>query len=515
MKRTAAPKAQQKKKNTPPKPDAPFKAPAKKKPDRLSNLVFTLNNYTPEDLVWLKSEECLKHFKWLCFGKEVAPETGTPHLQGAGVLKLQKVFNFFKNCKVFSRAHIEPMRKKPEDQEWYLKKEDPDFFEHGNIPQPGKRTDLTRICERVYVEGATMRDLAKDADGRKAILLHSKGLTVLRNLVERPEREPPVIYWLYGTTGTGKTKSAIQACTKIFGRYRYWMSHSGLRWFDRYDGQPGAILDDFRQSHCEFAFLLRLLDRNDFMVEIKGGHVDWVPQLIFVTTPEPIKSSFGDRDRYGRLLQEDLSQLSRRVYSNGGGEYHFPEEQDKLWQAILGLRLPGISQLPDDAGSGSDSTSNTSNNSSSDISMLSVGDSSVLHQPHLSHCLQNSDDRTNLLMELGGELQSENSPSITDSSGRVEGQDICEWSGSDLECSYDESRRILQARGDGVLPSTGQRCQFFRGDGGCLLHCLDCGMQHLCGEGQGGQDPPPQTTLCLQPSEGEDPSGQVPSDNSR
>ena len=40
--------------------------------------VFTLNNYTDESLIVLDELDC----KYLIYGKEVAPSTGTPHLQG-------------------------------------------------------------------------------------------------------------------------------------------------------------------------------------------------------------------------------------------------------------------------------------------------------------------------------------------------------------------------------------------------------------------------------------------------
>lgn len=39
---------------------------------------FTLNNYTDEEIRRLESLECER----LVVGKEVAPTTGTPHLQG-------------------------------------------------------------------------------------------------------------------------------------------------------------------------------------------------------------------------------------------------------------------------------------------------------------------------------------------------------------------------------------------------------------------------------------------------
>ena len=49
-----------------------------KKMARAKRWVFTLNNYTDQEVEQLKLLEC----EYLVFGYETAPETGTPHLQG-------------------------------------------------------------------------------------------------------------------------------------------------------------------------------------------------------------------------------------------------------------------------------------------------------------------------------------------------------------------------------------------------------------------------------------------------
>jgi len=50
---------------------------------------FTYNNYVPETIVTL--EQVLKHeCKWFIFQEEIAPTTGTPHLQGTICLKVKQ-----------------------------------------------------------------------------------------------------------------------------------------------------------------------------------------------------------------------------------------------------------------------------------------------------------------------------------------------------------------------------------------------------------------------------------------
>jgi hypothetical protein len=54
-----------------------------KRPSACYNWVFTLNNYTPEHEAILQGMD----YHYLLYGKEVAPTTGTPHLQGYVQLK--------------------------------------------------------------------------------------------------------------------------------------------------------------------------------------------------------------------------------------------------------------------------------------------------------------------------------------------------------------------------------------------------------------------------------------------
>jgi len=77
------------------------------KDKRARRWCFTLNNWTEEDLEKIVTH--ITHVKGeYIIGKEVAPDTGTPHLQGALCYKSAIAFSSLKN--VMPRAHIEPQR---------------------------------------------------------------------------------------------------------------------------------------------------------------------------------------------------------------------------------------------------------------------------------------------------------------------------------------------------------------------------------------------------------------------
>jgi len=303
---------------------------------RVSRFVFTLNNWTPQEYNYLINDFA-PGVKWMCIGKETG-ENGTPHLQGACILGTRMAFSKLKTLPGFKRSHIESMRGKPEDSLTYCSKEDSSPFVCGELPSPGKRTDVAEAVGRIQA-GERLKDLAGDESGGIAIVKFHKGLTVLRSLTRPRRTEAPKIFWLWGPTGVGKTRAAI-ACSEALSQLRdgpqddYWISSGGLRWFDGYDGQTVAILDDFRAKHVNsFAFFLRLLDRYDMDVEFKGGFVKWSPSYIFITCPYSPESCFRKR---GEHIPEDIEQLMRRISQHGGCVYELERELYGYEQRIAG-----------------------------------------------------------------------------------------------------------------------------------------------------------------------------------
>jgi len=280
---------------------------------RLSRFVFTLNNWTQEEYDYL-TNDLAPTVRWIIIAKEKG-ESGTSHLQGACIIGSQWSFSKLKTFPGLSRAHIEQMRGKPEDSLAYCSKEDENPFISGIMPHPGKRSDLAGVVAEIRT-GKTLKQLAQEDEGAIAIVKFHKGLTVLRSMVRPVRSGPPIVIWLHGPTGVGKTRLAFK-CGRRLARLRggtdddIWISSGGLRWFDGYDGQSVAIFDDFRAKHVtSFAFLLRLLDRYPVQCEFKGGFVGWTPQFLFITCPDDPDSTFVTR---GLHVPEDLRQLHRRI----------------------------------------------------------------------------------------------------------------------------------------------------------------------------------------------------------
>lgn len=274
--------------------------------ERMRRICFTLNNWTQEEYDLITEIPC----RWMIVAKETG-ENGTQHLQGAIILGTQMSFSAIKMLPGLRRAHLEQMFGKPEDSDAYCRKQDLDPFVKGTLPTPGKRTDIHEAVDAI-LEGSTLRDLAHT--NGVAVVKFSKGLTILRSLTSRQRdgSTAPLVFWLWGETGVGKTRSSIEFAHST--KSDYWISSGGLRWFDGYDGQAIAIIDDFRAKHLSgaqgFAWFLRLLDRYPMQVEFKGGYVNWAPDVIIITTTKSPRDTFATRAEF---QPEDLRQLERRI----------------------------------------------------------------------------------------------------------------------------------------------------------------------------------------------------------
>lgn len=86
---------------------------------------------------------------------------------------------------------------------------------------------------------------------------YHKGFEALFNQMRiKNGKQVPGVHWLCGPTGCGKTRTSIEESIGC-----PWMSGDSLKWFDGYEDQSTAIIDDFRKEHCTFSFFLRVIDR--------------------------------------------------------------------------------------------------------------------------------------------------------------------------------------------------------------------------------------------------------------
>lgn len=151
----------------------------------------------------------------------------------------------------------------------------------------GSRTDIKRALGKYssYEEFILAEpDLA--SRGRNVILDY---YSVTRNRMHI--NRPITVTWIFGETGVGKSKIARILAEKLSGSNYWCHMASSLKWWDGYSGQETVIIDDFRYSCVAeiggLSYLLRVLDRYEVKVEVKGGCRVILSTNYIITCPYP------------------------------------------------------------------------------------------------------------------------------------------------------------------------------------------------------------------------------------
>lgn len=252
---------------------------------------FTLNNPSAGCLSEV-SEAC----SYICAGSEVAPSTGTPHLQG---------FVYFKDGKSFSSvlsllpgAHIEVMRGTFQEAIDYCKK-DGDYHEEGLRPldqvEKGKKgkeywDEQLALAKSGQIERCDSR-------------LQLTHWSTLNSIAARyspspPSRDDLLNEWIFGPTGVGKSSGVRKLYPDLYPK-------PCNKWWDKeYRDDQVVLLEDMDRSHaCLLHHLKIWADHYPFSAEFKGGSRIIRPARLVVTSNFSIQEIWPDPVDHGPLLR--------------------------------------------------------------------------------------------------------------------------------------------------------------------------------------------------------------------
>jgi len=261
---------------------------------------FTLNNpvLTPEEVLELLRLKVVYTVFQLEEGKNK-----TPHYQGYINLKRTQRFSYVK--KILPRANWLKADAGDIANTAYCSKTEGRIkgpWKIGTPVFPGKRTDLAKLKQRVQA-GERLSTVINDCSNFQQIRFTEKlhGYQSVSHTYKKKE-----VNWLYGDTGTGKTKKAYQTCPE---GDTYHCDTS--KWFDGYDGQKYAIIDEIRAKNWSYDSMLKLLDGYDRRVPVKGGFTIWKPEIVYITGPLSPQATYGGTlEHHG-----SIDQLLRRLTS--------------------------------------------------------------------------------------------------------------------------------------------------------------------------------------------------------
>lgn len=131
-----------------------------------------------------------------------------------------------------------------------------------NADAPG---GLPRAAQLIQA-GATFQDLARDPTMMGVAIRYPTGLekVIAANQVQPPIRKVDV-FLHYGPTGTGKTHRVYEE-NNANDIYRKPVG----QWWDRYEGQPTLLFDDYT-GQIELGEFLNILDKYPYIVQVRGG----------------------------------------------------------------------------------------------------------------------------------------------------------------------------------------------------------------------------------------------------
>lgn len=263
-----------------------------------NRFTITINNYTPEEVSQIRILDPL-NVLFAIFAFEKAPTTNTPHLHGYLHTKSKYESNkkLIKRFPFLSRAHIIISKGSDLDNYKYCTKDGHILIQIGEPARQGKRQDLDNIKAEMLNNNKRVREIMPFINNYQSL----KFAEALQKY-QKPKftYKKKKIIWLYGETGTGKTRYAIEHAGEDF-----WISSRNLKWWDGYTGQPVAIIDDFRGDFCTFHELLRILDGYPFRAEVKGSSLWLDAETIYITSP------YSPDQVYDTI--EDKTQLLRRI----------------------------------------------------------------------------------------------------------------------------------------------------------------------------------------------------------
>ena len=256
--------------------------------------------------------------KYTVYQIERAPTTGQLHVQGLLCFKNSVRLTGAKEL-IGDNPHLEKCMS-VKDAIKYCKKAETKVagpWEHGKAPvHQGERSDLSQAWEDIKARKSMYDMLEENPD----IAKYERALKLMESnvMARRSNRQlqKVKVYVFYGSTGLGKTYSAINIfCNNVDDQYYILNTPSDKRgklWFDGYKGQETLIIDDFSASVCSMEYLKRLLDVYPMQVEVKGSqtHACWTTVII--------TSNIAPRDWYAPSANcldiIDLGPLRRRIY---------------------------------------------------------------------------------------------------------------------------------------------------------------------------------------------------------
>jgi hypothetical protein len=259
---------------------------------RHRGFVFTWNNYPPDYETTLDTINC----RYIVAGEEVAPTTGTPHLQGYLYLPSGKTVSAAR--RILPGAHIEPARGSPKQADDYCRKGEGKIYSRGVRPktQEEKGAQEKQRWEDTWKKAKEGKIEEIDADIR--VRQYATLRKIERDFMPTVGRLlGPCGVWIWGAAGSGKTRSVLDRYPEAYPKPR-------SKWWDGYQGEKVVYCDDVDVFNVSLGGEFKLwADAYPFIGEVKGGSKKIRPEKFIVTSQYRIEDIWTDQQTREALLR--------------------------------------------------------------------------------------------------------------------------------------------------------------------------------------------------------------------
>lgn len=240
---------------------------------RTRGITWTLFNYEPylDKLKEYAKDEC----EYMIFGFEICPNTGKKHLQG---------YHYYSNARAYPNKKwndLVNLHKNGRDfisngtaqQNYDYCSKLGDFWEYGEMPKQGSRTDWEQARSHLQNGG----DVVSTIEAQPQLLPFIRSLERFQTLsVSKPLNRDVKVIVLVGDAGTGKTRWAYDTYPDLYTKPEG-------QWWDAYTGQKVLLLDDY-YGDIPYSTFLKVLDRYPIQVPQKGSHIYAQWDTIIITS---------------------------------------------------------------------------------------------------------------------------------------------------------------------------------------------------------------------------------------
>jgi len=211
-------------------------------------------------------------------------------------------------------------------------------FEHGSLKSQGKRNDLRDTFEAIKT-GADTKTIMEEHTS--VYMKYPKAVERMQIVYNPPKERPrPQIKYLFGPSGTGKSRLARR---DFPWAYQAYDSKEG--WFDGYDNEDTIIFDDF-EGNFPLRLMLRLLDYGGLRLPVKGGFVNIKAYQFLFTSNYRYEDLYRADPAWIRRIREFAGDQVIEFNENSLAEYGFVSEVKQPMELLFDEQKLGVPVLP-------------------------------------------------------------------------------------------------------------------------------------------------------------------------